>query len=347
MPAPLFDEAYLRQFPDRAIRLMLEHPQNLRELVAEVLPELVDGFDFSRVEPVSREFLMEDWRRRESDLLFRVPFRSDDQERWTLVCILVEHQSGPDSRMPLRLLLYAVLYWEREWKAWEESHTAGQPLRLTPVLPIVFHTGQMPWRTNLELSELIEGPEGLRRLAPHWPVLLWDLAERTPEQLLEQAGEWLKALAVVRAEQEDSKGFLKVFRKVLRQLEGLSSRERMRWSDMMHFVLSWALRRRPKDEERKLKQAAIASYRDRQRKKEITEMAEAVKQTWEEWVLEKGMESGQLRARQETLREQLEDRFGSLPEELVQRIEATTDAERLRAALRQVLHIRSLDELDL
>jgi hypothetical protein len=31
-----------------------------------------------------------------------------------LVCVLVEHRSGPDARMPLRALVYAVLYWERE-----------------------------------------------------------------------------------------------------------------------------------------------------------------------------------------------------------------------------------------
>ena len=51
-------------------------------------------------------------RRREADLFFRIPFASGDAERPALVCVLVEHQSGPDARMPLRTLLYAVLYWE-------------------------------------------------------------------------------------------------------------------------------------------------------------------------------------------------------------------------------------------
>ena len=31
-------------------------------------------------------------------------------------------QSSPDPRMPLRLLVYSALYWEREWKAWEQEH---------------------------------------------------------------------------------------------------------------------------------------------------------------------------------------------------------------------------------
>jgi hypothetical protein len=51
---------------------------------------------------------------RESDLFFRLPFLPDaegDQEPPALVCLLLEHQSQPERWMPLRVLLYAVLYW--------------------------------------------------------------------------------------------------------------------------------------------------------------------------------------------------------------------------------------------
>lgn len=79
------DEAYLRDFPDRAIRQLMSHPAHLRELIAQVAPQLVDGFDFERVEALPREFLMEDWRSRESDLLFRVPYHWQDGTRPILV----------------------------------------------------------------------------------------------------------------------------------------------------------------------------------------------------------------------------------------------------------------------
>jgi hypothetical protein len=154
----LFDDPPLRDFPDRAIRRLLIHPHNLRDLIADVAGELAAALDFDRSEPLDREFLLEDWRRRESDLLFRVPFRAPETAPPALVCVLVEHQSVPDPTMPLRMLLYAVLSWEREWKAWEEGHPRGQPLGLTPVLPVVFHTGREPWRTNRELAELFVGP---------------------------------------------------------------------------------------------------------------------------------------------------------------------------------------------
>jgi hypothetical protein len=54
-----------------------------------------------------------------------------------------------------------------------------------------------------------------------------------------------------------------------------------------------------------------------------------------------------VRARRADLRDLLQERFGTVPEAVRQRIEATTDPERLRAALRQVLHIKAPDELQL
>jgi hypothetical protein len=70
-------------------------------------------------------------------------------------------------------------------------------------------------------------------------------------------------------------------------------------------------------------------------------------QTRDQEILAQGEALGLLRARREDLRALLEERFGPLSEALVERIEATGDLERLRGAMRQVMQIRSLDELDL
>ena len=60
-----------------------------------------------------------------------------------------------------------------------------------------------------------------------------------------------------------------------------------------------------------------------------------------------GRAEGQLEARRDDLVALLEKRFGSLPQELLQRIQALTDETRLKTALRQVLDIHSLEELQL
>jgi hypothetical protein len=342
----LFDDPPLRDFPDRAIRRLLSDPHNLRDLIADVAGDLAAALDFDRTEPLDREFLLEDWRRRESDLLFRVPFRTPESVPPALVCVLVEHQSVPDPTMPLRMLLYAVLYWEREWKAWEEGHPRGRPLELTPVLPVVFHTGREPWRTNRELAELFAGPSELRPVAPHWPLLFWELAKHSTGSLLGSSSAWLRSLAVIRAEEDDPQTFETVFAEVLRRLELLGGSEEMRRKDLLWFVLSWALRRRPEEEKARIAFVAKATPPNWAHQVEAETMAKGLGLTWEQAEEIRVAESA-LRARKEDLRDLLQTRFGSLPDVVLQRIESTTDAERLKVGLRQVLTISAPEELEL
>lgn len=58
-----------------------------------------------------------------------------------------------------------------------------------------------------------------------------------------------------------------------------------------------------------------------------------------------GEAKGQLLMARANLRALVENRFGAIPEALAQRIEATADLDRLQAALVQVLHVQSADEL--
>jgi Putative transposase, YhgA-like len=341
-----FELPPLHDFPDRAIRRLLEDVHNLRDLLAAAFPEIVERFDFEKVEPVPRTFLLDDWRRRESDLLFRVPFASrpaSEPERYALICVLIEHQSKADPLMPLRTLLYAVLYWQEEWRVWETAHDEGEPLRLTPVLPIVFHTGGQPWRSHRALAELIEAPEPMRTYVPGWQPLFWDLAERTTEELLEAAGAWIQALAVLRAERDGEAEFEAVFAEVLRRLEGLREQEAVRWHALVGFVLSWAVRRRPGQERQKLWETARDSQSEAAHREEIREMSETIEQTWEQELLAEGG----LRNCQRNLRLVLRERFGAVPEALDQRIEQIRDLERLENGIRQALHIQDVAELEL
>src|SRR5712691_5079574 len=88
------------------------------------------------------------------------------------------------SLLPLRVLLYAVLYWEREWKNWEAQPAPRDGFRLTPIVPIVFHTGEQPWNSSRQLADLLSGPDLFKAFAPSWPVCFWDLAEKSPRELL-------------------------------------------------------------------------------------------------------------------------------------------------------------------
>src|SRR3954451_23307075 len=118
----LADDQPIRDLADKAIRDSLTPPDNLRQFLEQAVPHLAPAFDCRRARLLTREFPLEDWRRREADLPFEIPYRIGDQEVWALVCVLIEHQSDTDPLMPLRLLLFATLYWDRQWRDWKSFH---------------------------------------------------------------------------------------------------------------------------------------------------------------------------------------------------------------------------------
>jgi hypothetical protein len=332
-------ELLLRDFPDHAIRRQLEHPANLHDLLTAVVPTLAPGLACEQAELLHRELPLPDWRHRELDLLFRIPYRTAAAVRALLVCVLIEHQSAPDPRMALRLLLYTALYWERQWKAWED-HPAPKPtFALTPVLPIVFHTGPTVWGSHRRLADLLGEPEAFHAFAPRYEPVFWSLAERAPEALLQATGAWLQTLAVVRAEQEEPDVFWPVVDRCLEQLRELSARDPKRWLELVNFIVAWVQQRRSRRERDRLAAAIQGLQVDVAQQKEVQIMSETIA----EWL----MTEGQLRESRTNLRAVLERRFGTVPEALAQRIETSTELERLRAALLQAIHMDRLDELQL
>jgi hypothetical protein len=79
-------------------------------------------------------------------------------------------------------------------------------------------------------------------------------------------------------------------------------------------------------------------------------MAQSLQQSWEEEMMElarRRASEAALNVSREYLRVVLEERFGTIPEAVLQRIQQTDDPDRLTAGLRQALHITSPDELTL
>jgi Putative transposase, YhgA-like len=330
-------------FPDRAIRDALAQPGNLRELLGRVVPALADRLDYTRVEVVPPTFLLDDWRRRDSDLLLRLPFRDAAGE--VLVCVLIEHQSTVDPAMPLRMLVYAVLFWERQWRTWEDGHKRGEPLRLTPVVPIVFHTGPEPWDAPHNLEDLFAGPAEFRPYVPRWATEWCDLPTMTPEDLL--AGEaWWQALAVVRGEHIEWTAFRELFAQALSRLEGLADRESVRWHQLLKMVLYWGLYRRSRRERAELIELARASQKSVERQQEVTKMAEQIELNYEQEIILENRARGALEAVRRVLRRLLEERFGPLPPAVVLRLDAAT-LEQLEEAAARFPRLTSLDGLQL
>jgi hypothetical protein len=222
-------------------------------------------------------------------------------------------------------------------------------LQLVPVLPIVLYTGATPWGSNRSLADLLAPPAAFHGFAPRWEPIFWNLADQTPEALLNSGAPWLQLLAVMRVEREQTEDFLSVFAPALGQLAALQDRETIRWRDLLEMVLRYALWRRPDAERATIREVACQANPVRQ--EEVRTMGQTIAEALIEEGLAKGLAKGraegELHANRENLRRLLNRKFAELPETVVQRIEGCADVERLKAAIDRILEIKSLDEFEL
>jgi hypothetical protein len=334
-----------RDLEDRVIRQTLRQPANLRAFLQRAVPDLAAGFDCEHARLLDRELILGNWRRVEADLPFEIPYRTGAGEQLALVYVLIEHQSDTDPLMPLRTLIVAVGYWNNQWQEWMQLDRPRPPLRLRPVLPIVLYTGATRWGSNRTLADLLGEPEALHAFAPVWRPLFWNLADQTPQALLQSGEGWLQTLAVIQTERRDAAEFLAVVAEASRGLSGVEGSDVVRWWELVQVVLAYAVGRRPAAEREALLDAVVKATPHR-----AEEIRAMVKTSVDEWLEEgraEGRAEGQLLATRDMLRRLLTLQFGALPETVIQRIEQTADVDRLKAAMERVLKMTSLDELDL
>jgi hypothetical protein len=307
---------------------------NLADFLRHARPVLAANFAFERGRPDTREFVTEDWRRREADLLFAIPYRWAQREIEVLVWVLLEHQSRTDTLVPLRMLFETAMAWAQQWQHWSARPTPRGTLRLQPVFPIVLYTGSRPWGSNQTLRDMVDAPPELLELVPNWGPIFWNLSERTSAELL-GAGPFMQLLAVMRASETDQ--FQGVYRQASANLAALASSQLVRWQQLLHGLLSYVLRERPPAEHDALVQ--VIRETNRPRETEVSTMARTIADDL--------IEQGELKTARRFLRDLLEEKFGPLPEAILQQIQASQDVEKLRTAVLAIRKMESLDQFSL
>jgi hypothetical protein len=339
----LADKDPIRDLADRAVHDSLRYGEHLRGLLGQVVPDLVDGFDFAHLRPLDRDFPVEDWQRREADLPVEIPYRVGDTSVPALVVVLLEHQSDTDPMMPLRLLYFAVVYWDQQWRAWEEAPAPKPPFRLSPVLPVVVYTGATPWGSNRTLADLLGEPQTFHAYAPVWQPLFWNLAEQSPDELVASDNNWLQLMAVLRVEGADAATFRDIFTRAVNQVKKIKAAEHVRWQVLMQTLLTWAYWRRANAERAALLAEAERAQSSVKRKGEVQHMTNELGPTFVDLAIAKG----KLESHREILKTLLQDKFGRLPKKLQKQIDMVDDAEHLRQAIRRVADCAALADFRL
>ena len=351
---------------------MAEHDNSYKLLFsnAAMVEDLLRGFvqedwirelDFSSLEKVGGEYVSDDLRHRQSDLVWRVRW---GRERWLYVYLLLEFQSTVDPFMALRVMVYVGMLWQDLLR----QKVLTPSGRLPPVLPVVLYNGEVPWRAARDVSELIEEiPGGLERYRPQLQHFLLDeqriadveleplknLAaalfrlgkDRGPEDFLRVVGalaEWLSEPGMA----ELHRAFRIWVQVYLR--EKLSGVELPEFETLMEVKSMLGERVVPWTE--RWKQEGIQKGLEEGREKGLEEGLEKGREEG----LEKGREKGREEARKEDLHalqgillRNLESRFGKVPEEVRRRVEALDSVQEAGNLIARAASASSLDDLRL
>jgi hypothetical protein len=317
------------------VRDTLQTPANLRDFLRDALPDVADRLDYAKMRPLEREIVGGDWRVREADLLFEIPYLQSPHPP-ALIAVLVEHQSDTDPLIPLRTLLMTTGYWERVWRDWEAKPRPRDPLRLPPVVPIVLYTADVPWGSNEELADLLGPPEVLHAFAPGWKPVFWNLAERTPERLL-AGGPWMQLMTVMRVSVEEQAEIERLFTEAVRRLNTIRDIEHVRWYELLRAMFYYVSWRRPS-----LNRQVLEAILVRENPANQQEVQGMIKTGAEEL-----MEEGAVRATRALLLKMLEDQFAPVPDVLRQQIGSIRDVERLQRAVLRAARLEKLEDLNL
>lgn len=133
-----------------------------------------------------------------------------------LVILGIENQSRIHYSMPVRKMLYDALEYcseiaaignvqdKKEWTINEQLSNASRGTVITPVITIVFYTGEEAWDGPRSLHDMMEMDERFKEYVPDYPLFVIDLGH---DQNMEFPNESLESLKDVLSSIYDGKGY--------------------------------------------------------------------------------------------------------------------------------------------
>lgn len=282
-------------------------------------------WDTLRVEKISG--ISEALAERREDLLYRVEVAG----RPVCFYILFEHQSRPVRIMPLRVLEYIGLIWQKHRG---EIESGGN---LPLVVPVVIHPGPGNWSAVRRLRDLVEVPADISDWAagfvPDCGFLLVELAGLP----LEKLADGRLARAVMGALQSERTGGMK-FEEVQR-IVGEIFAEPQRAEALKIANHLWRYLLHHSELQSREVCEIVDSTIPTEQKEAFMSTADILRQEGRQ----EGQHEGQLLARQQAVVEALEIRFDRVPDGLREEIGHIVDPTRLHALHREAIRCSDLE----
>ncbi len=161
---------------DALVRYFLGDTKLAADFLHNYLPPALETkLEWGSLVPEPVETVAKDLNRRIGDLRYSARFKGGGAE--LNVCVMVEHQSKPDSLMSFRMMEYICAAYQQRVSAFRDGTRFPYPLA------VVLHHGKKPWKQIPPMRDLITIPPGLDTDILNFPIHLIDLAAIPLEEL--------------------------------------------------------------------------------------------------------------------------------------------------------------------
>jgi ElaB/YqjD/DUF883 family membrane-anchored ribosome-binding protein len=335
----------VRQFPENGVKLLLEDPRNVRDVLAVAPAAQLPLIDFDHMALVRSTFVARDFRHVEADVVLTAPLHTRggaQRRRVVWLYFLIEHQSEPDLFMPIRLLDYIIQIIKAQMRAWTNKHDSLTGFRVQPVLPLVLYTGTARWESVGRLIELVDLAEHFREVTPDFKPLFLNLPALEPERLISAGGCFGRVLRLLQGRKARPADFRRLVHETVQGLAGIAEAERLRWLELLSYIHMLVYHERTGPEQRELQEIIEMSVKTDQLRQEIQVMKRTIAEEMQEEGRRLGEQHEAIRSRQQMLLRLLRARFTDIPAATIAAVEACRDVDQLngwfdRAAVAKTL----------
>ena len=227
-----------------------------------------------------------------------------------IYCILgVEHQSSVDQAMVVRCTIYEMLEYLKQLENKEYK-------RLVPQIMVAFYTGPKKWNVPVKLSDYFEIPEELKKYFDDWKIILVDVKEMDTSKIKDEQTRYF-----IEAIQAMYKG----------SYEDLKRLKRMKKENFLYAAIITG----------SIDQVENVLEGDEM---DMCEGMERMAEGFRKEGRSEGIIEGKLEEKQNTLKEQLEIKFGNLSNNLTNQL-SKAPIEKLNILTRHIFNVTNEEDV--
>lgn len=332
-------------FEDKSARFLFKRTEHLRGLVRFLAENIAEHLDFSQAIVENRSYIDKSLHDLISDIVVSVPFRGSAQTDELTIYILIEHQSTVERMMGFRFLYYMCQIWRQQLEALENKKVPASQQYLRPILPIVFYTGDRPWKIPLTLNAVMNLPEAMSPFVPTFETLFLGIKDTETEASLQQNHPFGRLMTVAQKTQADEASIEETLTEVLKRLDTLLPDDAALHAHAMVYLSLLIVEKRPDAEKEHLIQLIRTHNIETEVERILMTGAEALIQQGKNQGLEQGLEQGETRAKQAAVLRLMQLRFTEVSDAVINEINNIEDFTHLDTLFEEVYNAETIDDI--